>query len=730
MTDCNDLRALSKITAEVDESQVKIILSSHCIKAQLFLVDRLRKETERQKQICKYISGGNIKLEAEIKHAEQEFRSLLTANETIKSSNIEIRKDLLLAREKKVEVLKRVQFGEKKYEDLWIQCKNRYESIPFVQKWFEITEKNKEFQERIKFLTQEVQTLTKEVRTRKESIKEMDKKHLIQMVQYLVSERPKIINAIKEEMAKVKGLNAEIQDYLKEQDVRSYKEEIRPGFKSGDKFQKDNMMVLDTDWPSLCDNFSKDQDRLRMPRLQLASGDMDLLTVNLEQFQIKKNSVAQVKRTDSNSMTLHGVPSVRPEEKKDAYYSSFFNKSYLDENEAGTSDTRSYANKKLINILDDINIDRNDAKKIVSGVNPNALKIVNIGSCISKTGDGVVAKNSQTESTNPEPMEQEEELVVASGSTNILMPPSQFLDMTQGSSSVVVEELMDQEENRKETEMPRLKNSQEKKVSFGLPVIEEVPEESAPEPEAAEDCDVTVSSQLDVSTASHENDSFSRMKDRILKKYSLDLSPDFVYEKKTSDKIVTSKFFNKTKETDRKAEVDTPKEADKQNAVEVINTQCEQTARDEINKGDADLDYIGNNATGDINNTKKEDKSITGFLFTHGPNGIPDSLDVSMSTTGFDDGDADFPHGIDSSLLLSPKADVPMQISGDNAEVFSQEVPNFLSGLRKTGLSFFGKSSGSEPKADAGLNQQGNNFNFTFGGESSKSRGGLFSMFQ
>lgn len=46
--------------------------------------------------------------------------------------------------------------------------------------------------------------------------------------------------------------------------------------------------------------------------------------------------------------------------------------------------------------------------------------------------------------------------------------------------------------------------------------------------------------------------------------------------------------------------MDTPKEADKQNAVEVNNTQCEQTARDEINKGDADLDYIGNNATGDV----------------------------------------------------------------------------------------------------------------------------------
>lgn len=35
----------------------------------------------------------------------------------------------------------------------------------------------------------------------------------------------------------------------------------------------------------------------------------------------------------------------------------------------------------------------------------------------------------------------------------------------------------------------------------------------------------------------------------------------------------------------------------------------------------------------------------------------------------------------DSSLLLSPKADIPMPVSGGSNEVYSQEVPNFLSGM-------------------------------------------------
>lgn len=109
----------------------------------------------------------------------------------------------------------------------------------------------------------------------------------------------------------------------------------------------------------------------------------------------------------------------------------------------------------------------------------------------------------------------------------------------------------------------------------------------------------------------------------------------------------------------------------------------------------------------------------------------------------------------DSSLLLSPKADIPM--TGDNTDIQSQEVPNFLSGIysfnklkhfvlnylncwlqvkiivigfRKTGLSFFGGSSAlsSEPKPESSAPNDGNGFSFNFGGEK-KNRGGLFSLF-
>lgn len=49
--------------------------------------------------------------------------------------------------------------------------------------------------------------------------------------------------------------------------------------------------------------------------------------------------------------------------------------------------------------------------------------------------------------------------------------------------------------------------------------------------------------------------------------------------------------------------------------------------------------------------------------------------------------------------------------------------------MRKTGLSFFGKSSGvGQPDSSAA--KDANNFNFNFNkGDDKKSRGGLFSMF-
>lgn len=42
--------------------------------AQSYLVNKLQKQSEQQKQICNFISNGNLKLETEIRLAEQEVK--------------------------------------------------------------------------------------------------------------------------------------------------------------------------------------------------------------------------------------------------------------------------------------------------------------------------------------------------------------------------------------------------------------------------------------------------------------------------------------------------------------------------------------------------------------------------------------------------------------------------------------------------------------------------------
>lgn len=42
--------------------------------AQSFLVKQLKKQSEQQKQTCNFINDGNMKLETEIKLAEQEVK--------------------------------------------------------------------------------------------------------------------------------------------------------------------------------------------------------------------------------------------------------------------------------------------------------------------------------------------------------------------------------------------------------------------------------------------------------------------------------------------------------------------------------------------------------------------------------------------------------------------------------------------------------------------------------
>lgn len=76
-------------------------------------------------------------------------------------------------------------------------------------------------------------------------------------------------------------------------------------------------------------------------------------------------------------------------------------------------------------------------------------------------------------------------------------------------------------------------------MSFDIPSsvqINEIIEDANAENESANQ---TANSQLDVSVASE--DSYMKIKDMILKKHNLDLSPQFVYGKKTTHEKVSGK---------------------------------------------------------------------------------------------------------------------------------------------------------------------------------------------
>lgn len=80
-----------------------------------------------------------------------------------------------------------------------------------------------------------------------------------------------------------------------------------------------------------------------------------------------------------------------------------------------------------------------------------------------------------------------------------------------------------------------------KRVSFDIPSsvqINEIIEDAKGENESANQ---TVNSQLDESVASE--DSYMKIKDMILKKHNLDLSPQFVYGKKATHQKVSGNTF-------------------------------------------------------------------------------------------------------------------------------------------------------------------------------------------
>ncbi|CAB3261643.1 unnamed protein product [Arctia plantaginis] len=714
MEEGNSVQVLEKISSEVDESQIKVILSSQCIKAQAFLLEKLKKQSERHKETCSFISSANLKVETEIKQAEQEIRSMLIAQETLKSANVEIKKEWLLAKNRKADIIEHVNEGIKKYGAKWSECKTRYESIPFVQNLLQSLEKQKTTDQTINDMDKEITKLYDEMEIRRKKCNELNIIRAVELANFMIHERPKTIKTLKEKAEMINSLTQDIELLLKDRAENMIAVAVTEPMKLNE-FKGEEALNKHAD-----NNLSQWEDDPLIPKLDLANFDLDISDVNLDQVKMKKDEILNTLPSRTNSILQIVEKNVEHEKAYEYMISPYFTPYKEDR-------SRNFSERKLINILEDININSGDVYNIVKKVNPEKLKPVGeISVDAAKHYKGSVDCQKDKDDRKNEPIVSEkiEEIDLTSSTVeNIIIPPTQFLDITLSDDT------------------PR------KRVCFDLSCsmqINEIDESKEDMEEVNEPINQSLCTQLDVSTASDE--SLMRMKEILLKKHNLDLSPQFVYaknnvlQKKDDDKIITSKFFENHTETiivndhdDIAMEVDEqPEPAETEETLKPQeDVQAIQSPKDGIVMPmDEDKMIISTSQTNKVNlkpfEEQNSEKTVAGLLFTHGRQEIPDSLNVSLSTNGYED--SDFPHCFDSSLLLSPKANVLAE--GDNNEALSQEVPNFLSGFRKAGLSFFGgPSTSSEPKPELNATNEPTNFSFNFGGDN-KNRGGLFSLFR
>ncbi|KAI5633660.1 hypothetical protein NE865_13608 [Phthorimaea operculella] len=703
--------------------------------AQEHLANKLNEEIQRRKEICHFKRKENHKLEAEIKNAEIEVENLRITYKAMRCAHTEMKKELLLTKEKKSEIQERIKNGEKKYEDLWIQCKKKYENIPLVKKLTEDKTKCEELKNDIKILENDAHGLEKAIKDKRHIVKGKDQKQIIQLAEYFVRDLPAAMKSIREKTTMINNLTKEIDDIAKEQEAMKKKANEAKTVKKIPASSEGNDKT-ENDW-------AIDASPM-MPKLHLPSVDMDVINFKLDINKVTLHT-SPVKRTVSfTELEKNTIKKTKPDENlKDNYISCYFNNNAEEDDDTKLRDSPpNYSKKKLINIIEDIKIDDSETYKLMAQANIDQFKDIDVITASKKAKEFIKSANALEieeikESDAPNSNNQQE----------LLVPPSQFLDLSQGNignnnndngqQHDIVNEVVEEMPN---ISMSQMKNSQEctkKKVSFDIPTQEahspdEIVSMSVDNVEDGTPNE-TATSQLNISDINDEN--YMAIKDMILKKQNqLDLSPQFVYaknslQKRAEETIVTSKFFeaaNKnTENTANNQEVNNDKpntqnEIDENAKGEVGATENNQT---EDNIISMDVDNAVSSPKGN-----DAERPVTGLLFTHGPQGIPDCLDISMSTTGYEEGDADFPTCLDSSLLLSPKADA-MPMSGNISETGSQDLPNFLSGFRKGGLSFF-KQQPSEPNSDTSKQNQENNFNFNFGSDDKKTKGGLFSFFR
>lgn len=136
------------------------------------------------------------------------------AQETIKCGNVELKKELLLTKVRKTDIIERVEEGKKKYEAIWQECKARYESIPFVQKLLNAQGKVKALNDDIEALDKEMITLFETMKTQRQSCLTLDKKRCIELANFVVNEMPNIRTNINDHTKNINEITKQIEEHI------------------------------------------------------------------------------------------------------------------------------------------------------------------------------------------------------------------------------------------------------------------------------------------------------------------------------------------------------------------------------------------------------------------------------------------------------------------------------------------------------------------------------------
>lgn len=143
----------------------------------------------------------------------------MLAYESIKSANVELKKEWQLAKERTQENIGRIELGEKKYEQLWEECKNRYESIGFVQNWLQANKKSKDLTGNIHIFENETKELFNEIKIKESILSELNKKRVIELAEYVIREKPKTMDSILRKSVELKELNSRFELILNKQNT-------------------------------------------------------------------------------------------------------------------------------------------------------------------------------------------------------------------------------------------------------------------------------------------------------------------------------------------------------------------------------------------------------------------------------------------------------------------------------------------------------------------------------